>query len=1190
MLKMERLKLNYSNNLLKILSIITILSITLNTLQLNFVYGDDNNNRQPTEAPIIEPPFPMLINIADLDSERIHIVSESVDDERGYQTTEEYTDLKKLKSTFIIKDKKGHSVTHINMVDDILYRYSPYKCEAIQITELNPYDSSLWLTEFAFKDKAGNFKYGTMFGIASIWINAGKKAKTYEESSVIYSASQELYKPAHKWSVVDNENKTRVNLYFIDTSQSDGSVMMTLEMIQVESLKTNKVIRTLNILSVDNIITEDIYESILQVPIGYGCHDAESSEKSRFQFPRLDKFFFGNLLFNGEPHKIQLEVTGTRYDLVTNQTNSMTTTKRSSDTISVELVRTNTVGEDNLQMIRQRDSNQDTKLVLDYFLNIQYRIDLRRGTCEMSNMGQVLDEGEKVSLKFSNNLELNMDLTMMRQIFVDNSDYFFIKLVESADIVTSYFEKTSKDLFPGKISRIIRVYSMIKQDGVSFSTSTKLDTVMIRVFDDKLERIVSSFHINVIDAIEISGSLTMAKLFDVSEECYLNDDLMKSGRDYAWFQVSYSVMNRLIDTMANNIDPIKDMIYNLLKYRDISIFNAPRMEVMLNDDSMTVRILLIDLPPLQLLYDYNPDTTFSIDKSQGDLDELTKDLQHCADLCRLNRCKVMSYSEATYMCLLGADYPTSDGKRKLIRSTSFKTYVMPKKEGRIFEDLFQLSLHKMLADLQHKEYDNLLIPKMPDEMTLPPSETGLDSEERVKIAMDYYTQLSKFIKDEGHKIPILTFITNFDSKSVIFVPNKFEVEDDPLSSFDLSDKNPTLSGNDDDYMNFNNDYDMTTANFHEGLPMHHYKIHTLQDDKVNKENKAKLFNGLTYDQCALACIDGRCSSFSYCTTRQECIITDIWDIGSKISSNSIEQDLDCLIAQRDFISKFNKFSGVTRPNVYKKTANAFNPSECAHSCVIETDFNCLAFDFCEQTSSTDNNQQQATCFYRDERFIFTGAEDTSAIVDKLKPTKNSNKGCDHYSRSYLADFNRIEYRRIKNDFMSKLGKNLIEGNSVDQCADKCVNDFNQCTAFQFCFDPKSKNALQSCIMIDGRPEGLSNNDTQVIIDETGGGDVVEAGKIFEPDENCHIFSLRKDSSEAHLRELALNPKSVEEVAQDKIGKKTTNPGLSLGGAFFLFITMTIVFAAIGCGLLIARDRNEFVRRNFERVQILLRLN
>ncbi|GLJ59019.1 hypothetical protein SUGI_1488570 [Cryptomeria japonica] len=1047
----------------------------------------------------VEPPFPLLFSQSQIKQHRFHIVTESISEATGYETHEEYLDVEGGKSTFIVSDKNGRSVTHIDSELDIVFRYKPYICSAMKPAEVeHAGNDGLWHREVRLDSEPGEAENVLLvYGVAALWLNAGDLPKTYSDSSIIYSASKDIHKTAHKWTITDEFSESLVHLFFIENKSQAKDSKLSLEMIQIESIKAQKIVRTVNILLIEYSIDEEVYDNVMQVPVGYGCLDpklaSDRSQEGKSYLPVFD-IYLGPLLERS--HKLDIEVTATKFD--------ETTQKRSSDTISVELAYDK---EQYLSLMRQRDTKRDIKTITNYIYRVEYTIDLRRGTCRMTN-GKVTDQivSDFAMLNFENGLKFELDHRVMMNLFIRNGEFFFVKKTKAKQNQRSsdylYYEAQATTF--SRPARIIRVYS-----SAAMQKMAKLESVTVLFFNPNDEsRISESYHFNLIEVRSIDGSLDICRTFDISEECYLNNEKMKQGRDYTWFELTYpfqSISTRHSEIIAAHSMEFKQMVHDRFVEAGLSLFNSPRIELIF-DTSLIIRALLLDMPSLTLLYESHKDTVLKSDKSTGDLTDLTVDLEHCADLCRLNKCSTMSFCESQHTCLLSVGLP--DGtKRSLERNSNCESFTRPEMFNFESEATNQ-RLHHIISELQHRNYDPIPLPKMPDELVYPRSQTGIDDATSREITDAYLAEVLQFMKENGQDLPELTLNLSIDDNLIILMPSQFEVELDPLSEFSLTSDD---SSSDSDYQ------EQSAPTFHEGLNLYSYKM-----DLINRDEQKnwRLFNGLNYDQCALACVDSKCSSFSYCTHRQECIITDVYTIGESVNQNTIKPDLDCFIAQRDFLSKFNKFRDVFRPNVYKRTSNALNPSECAHSCMVESDFNCLAFDYCQPNQADGHEGQLSTCFYLDERRIYTGAESekyeaittNTNSTDKTKKQQGNNKletGCDHYSRSYLADFLRIEYREIVDAELSKLKTSSFEGRSVDQCAELCVDTLFDCSAFQFCFDPWAEGAKQNCIMIESKPQVSDSADTQVVLDQTKDGQIIKAGKLFARSENCNVFFTKK---------------------------------------------------------------------------------
>lgn len=1159
--------------------------------------ADTSPNSAPNSQP---PPFPRLDDPDRISLQQIHITSESVSDGVGYQTLEEYTDFENGKSALVEVDKEGTKVTFINAQDNLIYQYVPYICQLVLPSEILKLGmDGIWTKLVKVDDKSSKnvkgepLKQMHLYGVAALWLNAADLQKTYQSTELVYSASRDMHVKAHKWTVEDQRFNQLIHLYFLAHENSKPS----LEMIQIESKETLSIVRTINLLSVDFVIPESVYDTVLQVPVGFGCaSEMRSSDLALVQYPQLKSLYLSGPLL-AHSHRLELEVTATKYP----EGDAIDSTSAKSDTINIEMVHTNigTHFSGIFQMVRQKSSTQNTKVIIDHTLKVQQKIDMRTGSCEITNiLGAISDkaglfeeETAQLTITFSNGLTLSLSPEYVKKILVDLDDFHYVKTVSqgSDSLQYLYFEQASELRFNGHQTRIVRVYSLSQPMG-----TVELESVTIWTFDSTERHLMESYHLNVIDAIDLESDIQeTVKLFDVSEECYLNNEQMKINRDYAWLEVFYPLVSAQGNLLAPMENQVKMMILsNFLRLSQVSITRIPKIEVMLEETGMIVRLLLLDIPSPDLAYDMIIGSTIELDPSKGEVEQLAVDLRHCADYCKLNLCASMSYCSSDHTCLVSRRAFGSGSDNKLVRNAECKTFVLPGANYGIEPELFlQLSLHRIVSDMQHTDYQSIDIPQMPEELIYPQSETGIDDKKLADITSSYSRQVIDFLKERYSILPTLALLLLHNKGLFILIPSKVQLEQDPLELFGLA-GDQSLDQENPNVQLADIGLQTSTSAFREGLNFRRFNKAALAELNNGDTTRylAQPYIGISYDQCALACIDGRCSSFSYCKHREECIITNIYNLNS-LGEDALEKNLDCFISQRNFVAKFDKFQNVYRPNSYKSSSEAINPSECAHTCMVESNFNCLAFDYCE----AGKDLKQPMCFYQEKRALQSKQEGSflpasASSAAGTKPTQDRVTGCDHYSRSYLADFIRIEYRQVEKSALDKMKTSVFEGKSVDQCAELCAIELSDCSAFQLCLntDP-SAVAMQTCTMIQSKPEGAQGDDLEAVLDDSNQR-VIRAGKLLTSNQNCHVFSLRPDSNEAHLRDLvmsSLTTKELEDEINDKV--KPSKGGLSVGGAIFLYLSMTLVFAAVGCGILLMRQHNSFVAAKIERIQVLLGL-
>lgn len=1198
---------------------------------------------------IYEPQFPYLIDPTNPGAARIKIVSESVEDKQGYKLQEEYVDLSAGRSAMVSANKDGNQVMFLDAISGKSYSYKPYSCEVKKISELPQVEDGLhkWNHKLMLQvsgedsddDRApgsGRLSYELrLYGVAGLWKFAEERPKSFaRENQLVYSASKDVYQESICWTVHDSELKVSVKFHFLEgPANPNGAPKLSLEMVQVESTSDKNVVRTINVLSIDREIDSETYDDYLDVPVGYGCFEREADpvggNKEKPDENPLDgkdgpNAYWNRLFLDPQTSVADLEITATKFE--TNLKGG--TVSRSSDTMSIQLVHSIIESSNTLESVRIRNTERDYKIFSNHKYSVKYTVDLRRGTCSLSHTisGRDTEAARDELLQFNNGLQLDVVRNHFDLFDYSSNKFHFIKKTRASEgrFEQYFYENTANmaafrelDLSssrPNQTARIIRSYTKSSEN-----SGIQLSSLSIWVLNDDQNRLEETYQINVIDARFIKGWPEEPKAFDVSQECYLNSDngnnnngdldgqyQMKSGRDYAWVELTYPASSRVLGLVAANEMYVKQFFYsNYLKSKGMDFTRVPRMELLFdNEDSFVIRMLLLDTPPLQFVYRKYPKQVISLDREAGDSSHMAPDLRHCADLCRLSYCTQMSFCHGSMSCLLSSrkvdrmSENASDQPESLKPMETCDTYTLPLLGVSMTEfdlDYFHSSsLHGILSRLQHQDYSITSLPKVPDELALPRGETLISDEDYEKARSDYVQSLIVWLHEESANLPELTISTILDDHFMVLLPNKFEIENDPLRDFDIVDKDSMDSMSDvmgSSTLGGDADPDKLPA-FHQGLPMHRYKVNPTTNAKLGDQDVSlSLMNGLSYDQCALACLDGRCGSFSYCKVRKECILSSMNTTGRAQALDMVEQDPECFIAQRDFLSNFVKFSNVYRPQLYEALDNSVTLSDCALGCVSQTDFRCLAFDFCQQPDEKGRliTNGPGWCYYHKNR---------NAGFQNIQPASGPNKtgvepfggvqttGCSHYARSYLGDYNRVEYRRLAQDVLQEMKTNQIDGQNVFRCAEMCSSELIDCTAFQFCFNSASEGAKQVCTMIESKPADKSLEDMSAIIDE-GSGKVLKAGKYLEHDTNCHLFALRRDSSEAHLRDLALGGTMTVAEQEAEARRKVSAGSMSL---FWLYVVVSLVSVVVGLGVSFVRENKDTIGQRIRQTGTRIRLN
>lgn len=200
-----------------------------------------------------EPAFPQIFDAVQGGRHRLHLLSESVHEQVGVQTTREYVDLEVGKYTMIADNPNGHLVTHSDAKLDRIFLYKPYTCQAMVPRDLEGENvNGLWAYHIGLKNLVKDSTHALdVYGLVALWMNVGKMAKSYSKAGMIYSTSSNLYQEGHRWTVEHKESKSLVHMYFVSGLVKSKEQRLSLEMIQVESLESKKVVRAINVLSFD---------------------------------------------------------------------------------------------------------------------------------------------------------------------------------------------------------------------------------------------------------------------------------------------------------------------------------------------------------------------------------------------------------------------------------------------------------------------------------------------------------------------------------------------------------------------------------------------------------------------------------------------------------------------------------------------------------------------------------------------------------------------------------------------------------------------------------------------------------------------------------------------------------------------------------------------------------------------------
>ncbi|XP_052774803.1 uncharacterized protein LOC128213258 [Mya arenaria] len=188
-----------------------------------------------------------------------------------------------------------------------------------------------------------------------------------------------------------------------------------------------------------------------------------------------------------------------------------------------------------------------------------------------------------------------------------------------------------------------------------------------------------------------------------------------------------------------------------------------------------------------------------------------------------------------------------------------------------------------------------------------------------------------------------------------------------------------------------------------------------------------VLTGVAIDDCASSCISEQswvCNSFSYCFDTGYCVLSKLHP--DTRPSVVVNKPL-CDLYSKKYSADYQMIAGTTvlssSDTIYQ---NIYTADQCAQLCSNYNGFNCKSFDFCDGIS---------TCYLGKTHFY-----------DVPQSDRQDSPMCNHFSRKYLADFQ-------KNSRMQLLNKadRIIQNIPVDQCAKICVEqEAASCASFGYC--------------------------------------------------------------------------------------------------------------------------------------------
>lgn len=531
--------------------------------------------QDPTTAePLpVEPPFPKVF---DLVGRSVQVVSTYWDHQLGYGTVAEYLDLDVGRAAYEIRLGETRHNVLLDAVKDRYYIYRPYRCQVGPQGALEEAALDTWAFDLPWQPRESRLH---LFDAIGLWVFASQNAFTYAHGQQLYSHEKSRVRQRlHTWSFNDTARKVRLDISFVETA-TNGKEQPTFDLRSIrKSTSEGALLRTYDVMKVEPFIDRDVHDTVLQLPVGHQCSTSENERND------LDV-----RTHNGTARKLGLQVTATKFsNLPGGQAAG-----RDTDTVHLDVAH-RLQSDGAYFMFRLRDTRTDIKHVVDYE-SARYEVDLVRGNCTIGRASS-REEDEAFELVFANGMRLGVELALLTDLLDDMDGYGLVKEVGYGSTKFAFFEKTLTDF--DRPTRVIKKFSS-SQDGARYD----LSSVTIWHLNDNEDLIDEMVYFSVVDDQSDEAWSESSSEYDISEECYLNNDAMQSGRDYAWLEFRYPLDGREIGLIAAHSELVKQQLHRKLAgYLGVELhyhIQLPRIELAFDDDDMVVRLLALEWPPAE---------------------------------------------------------------------------------------------------------------------------------------------------------------------------------------------------------------------------------------------------------------------------------------------------------------------------------------------------------------------------------------------------------------------------------------------------------------------------------------------------------------------------------------------------------------------------------------------------------------
>lgn len=918
-----------------------------------------------------------------------------------------------------------------------IFRYSAFKCDRL---EMNSKDLGIIGNLFKGYSLNGLPQSARAYGLGPLWLRATTDATSDKLLSNKTSDNKDHkflhYFTGYQLNFKFSREEIPYNLRFY-FKQDHQSIVDAIEWLDpTNKYAEPKVEARATVVWVD---LNKLAESVFELPVGYGCQRRPNLERAPQVGDGLE------LLHQGGPNQAVLEVTISQptSKLLHNWSSHKYTVRMLRGQLKLNGSKRNSYY---VSQIQERDlitsRMRRTKRVWSFEDKtneaVVYVVDLESKKCQVTHES-VEDSVKLIFPGQQNGLNpIALNIQAITNLFNSNEEYHFIKESRSSSssrVKDVYFEKRLTNYqiksvnkgggfaFDGPISIVKKLSTLTfipegKQfpglQTYQFSFHTK---VTLFLYSQDLTEILYKIVIDLIDRQEVDISF-MHKQLDVSP-CFSEEQ----QKDIV---IKYPIETVQLGKKLSVIQDLVEEYYcmNLFSTTPIQPLQVTNVGFSYDNFFIYIRMTLIDLPLTHFFLMQRGVRLAKGSDRDKILEKFAANAERCASSCELYHCLRFSFERDTSRCALQL-HPNVEA---LQHSEFSELYMMESPWDKYIAD----GLRSHLKPRQIVELFNELIT----------SDLADKDDEETISSWRLQDDVPLTLRIESAFLPGYTV---GDPPFIILRPSSVESEMNSLhelAKVETMDRNTNGS---EVIIHVNTDSLQLQIEYSLLFENKQYLVNKLASSPGSQQMEA-----FSYEDCAHACEDSNCKSFSYCQSDKSCSLTTMHK--TALIDESVVHYSGCNVFVLDYLSKFEDLGFVTEPEVVQKIIKQESLIDCANSCMEEEEFNCQGFYHA--------NEGDVKCLLVNKHIEQHASGPTFTFIKSTD--KQSFR---FYSRSNLAQFSQYFGKTLEVPETELNKIETIEGSGAELCAQTCIEQ--SCLAFDICLelDDAAKNLKQVCQLV-----------------------------------------------------------------------------------------------------------------------------